>query len=143
MAKKALFEGLIFDENEKLVRVVNVGMESFYVVDDSGFMRHIISETVDRQVLESMLAVVKDNEDVFAEQTAKMLGSEDIFTMALIQNQLKNIDQQIDKILESGIPEEGRAYMGMMGFKVIINYHGEVLRIEQPGAISEEGGGEE
>jgi hypothetical protein len=29
----------------------------------------------------------------------------------------------------------------MLGFKVVVNYHGEVLRVEQPGAI-DEGGGE-
>ena len=31
--------------------------------------------------------------------------------------------------------EEGRAYMGMMGFKVRINRHGELLEVVQPGAI--------
>ena len=141
--KKAIFEGLVFDENENPVRVVNIGLESFYVVNDSGFMRHINSEMVDRQVLDSMLSVVKDHEDIFTDQTAKMLGQEDIFTRALIQNQLKNIDQQVDKLLETGLPEEGRAYMGMMGFKIIINYHGEVISINQPGAISEDDEGDE
>ena len=141
--KKAIFEGLVFDENENPVRVVNIGLESFYVVNDSGFMRHINSEVVDRQVLDSMLSVVKDHEDIFTDQTAKMLGQEDIFTRALIQNQLKNIDQQVDKLLETGLPEEGRAYMGMMGFKIIINYHGEVISINQPGAISEDDEGDE
>jgi hypothetical protein len=42
--------------------------------------------------------------------------------------------------MEAGIPEEGRAYLGMLGFKVIINVHGEVLKIEQPAAGD---GGEE
>jgi hypothetical protein len=26
-----------------------------------------------------------------------------------------------------------------MGFKVVVNYHGEVLSVEQPGAIDDEG----
>ncbi len=131
---KALFEGLIFDEDENPVRVVYVGREPFYVVNDSGFLRHIPANDVDRQVLETMLSVVKDNEDLFAEQTAKMMGQEDIFTRAIIQNQLKNIDQQIEKLFETGLPEAGRAYMGMMGFKVVIDMHGEVVRVEQPSA---------
>ena len=139
--KKALFEGLVFDENENPGGVAMVGSESFYVVNDAGFMRHIHSEEVDRQILDSMVAVVKDHEDIFADQTAKMLGQEDIFTRALIQNQLKNIDQQISRLMETGLPEEGRAYMGMMGFKVIINLHGEVLRINQPGTVSDEDDG--
>jgi hypothetical protein len=29
-----------------------------------------------------------------------------------------------------------RAYLGMMGFKVVINYHGDVIRVEQPGSAS-------
>lgn len=136
--KRALFEGLVFDENENPVRVVTVGPDHFYVVDDAGFKRHIPSEEVDRQVLDNMISLVKDNEDLFADQTAKMLGHEDIFTRAIIQNQLKNIDQQIEKLMETGLPEEGRAYMGMMGFKVVINMHGEVIRIDQPGAIADD-----
>jgi hypothetical protein len=27
----------------------------------------------------------------------------------------------------------------MMGFKIIVNMHGEVLKVEQPGAIADEG----
>jgi hypothetical protein len=32
-----------------------------------------------------------------------------------------------------------RAYLGMMGFKVVINYHGEIVRVEQPGSAGGEG----
>jgi hypothetical protein len=35
--------------------------------------------------------------------------------------------------LNVGIPEEMRAYLGMTGFKVMIDMHGKVLRFEQPG----------
>ena len=64
-----------------------------------------------------------------------MLGQEDIFSRALIETQLKNIDNQFDTLFETGIPEEGRAYMGMMGFRITINIHGEVLDVNQPGMI--------
>jgi hypothetical protein len=67
-----------------------------------------------------------------------MLGQDDIFSKALIENQLKNLDTQFDAVLHSGIPEEGRAYMGMMGFRVKINVHGEVLEVNQPGTIAPE-----
>jgi len=36
-------------------------------------------------------------------------------------------------LLETGIPEEVRAYLGMMGFRIRINHHGEILDVEQPG----------
>jgi hypothetical protein len=139
-----LFGGLIVDEYGKPVETGSVGGEPMYVVDDFGFRRHIPSEQVDRQVLKMMTEQIKGHEDLLSEQTAKMLGQEDIFTMAMIQNQLKNIDQQLDQVLKTGIPEEGRAYMGMMGFKVVINVHGEVVSLEQPGMIEgDEGDGGE
>ena len=138
MAKKALFSGLIFDEDNQVVEVSYVGSDPCYVVDDAGFKRHIPAEDVDRQVLNQMLDQIKGNEELFTEQTAKILGQEDLFTVAMIKNQLLNIDKQIDQIFESGIPEEGRAYMGMMGFRIVINYHGEIVEVSQPGAISDD-----
>ena len=69
------------------------------------------------------------------DQAAKLLGQDDIFSKALIESQLKNIDQQMDTVLAAGIPEESRAYMGMMGFRVKINVHGEVIDFQQPGII--------
>ena len=139
MSSQPLFSGLISDENDSAVGVTYIGNEPCYVVDDHGFRRHIPSIEVDRQVLKLMVGQVHGNENQIAEQTAKMLGQEDIFTKAMIQNQLKHIDEQIEQLLQTGIPEGGLAYMGMMGFKVIINIHGEVVRVDQPAAPEEEG----
>jgi hypothetical protein len=139
MPRQALFAGLVVDENDQAVMTAFVGEEPCYVVDDHGFHRHIPSEQVDRQVLDMLREQMKGNEDIIGEQAAKMLGQQDIFSRAMIQNQLKNIDQQLDALLNTGIPESGRAYMGMMGFRVVINVHGEVVRVDQPGAISDEG----
>jgi hypothetical protein len=83
---------------------------------------------------------MKGSEDLISEQTAKMLGQEDVFTKAAIEQQLKNIDKQFDQLMQAGIPEDMRAYLGMMGFKVTINIHGEVLRVDQPGTASDEDG---
>jgi len=138
MVNQPLFAGLIFDENDNPVDVTFVGSEPFYVVDDAGFRRHIPSEQVDRQVLESMRELIDGHEGILSEQTAKMLGQEDIFTRAMIETQLKNIDKQFDALFESGIPEEGRAYMGMMGFRITINVHGDVIEIDQPGMVDPE-----
>ena len=57
------------------------------------------------------------NEGLLSEQAAKMLGTDDIFSRALLENQLKNIDKQFDMIIEKGIPEESRAFMGMSNLK--------------------------
>ncbi len=138
MASQALFKGLIYDENDHPVDVAMVGDEPCYVVNDAGFLRHIPSESVDRQVLLTMSKMIEGHEDELANQTAKMLGQDDIFSKALIENQLKNLDQQFDAVLKAGIPEEGRAYMGMMGFRIRINVHGEVIEVVQPGTIAPE-----
>ena len=139
MIKQALFAGLVFDEADRMVETATVGGEPCYVVDDQGFKRHIPSEQVDRQVLTQMQEMMKGNEGMISEQTAKMLGQEDIFTKAMLEQQLKNIDRQFDQLLEAGIPESGRAYLGMLGFKVVINHHGEVTNVEQPGTAGPEG----
>ena len=135
MTYKPIFTGLVIDENDQPVEVAYVGDEPCYVVDDAGFRRHISSEQVDRQVLDLMSESIEGHEDVIGEQAAKMLGQDDIFSIAMIANQLKNLDQQFDNIMESGIPEEARAYLGMMGFKIRINVHGDVIEVEQPGVI--------
>jgi hypothetical protein len=116
-----------------------VGDEPCYVVDDEGFRRHIPSEQVDRQVLNQLAEMMKGSEEILTEQTARMLGQEDVFTKAAIQQQLKNMDKQFDQLLQTGLPEDLRAYLGMMGFRIIINVHGEVLKVEQPGATTDEG----
>ncbi len=138
MANQTLFGGLIVDENGSPVESTTVGGEAMYVVNDYGFRRHIPAELVDRQVLQMMGKMIEGHEDELADQTAKMLGQNDIFSKALIENQLKNMEQQFDAVLKAGIPEEGRAYMGMMGFRIKINVHGEVLEVNQPGTIAPE-----
>ena len=134
MPKKALFKGLVVDENDLPVTVTTIGDESFYVVDDAGFKRHIPSEEVDRQVLDFLKEQVEGNEEAITAQTAKMLGQEDLFTRAIMLNQVKNMSGQFDKLFETGIPEDALSYLGMLGFRVVINLHGEVLRVDQPSA---------
>lgn len=142
MAKQALFGGLVFDEMDRPLETAYVGVDPCYVVDDSGFRHHIPAEQIDRQVLNEIKSLIAGNEDVLSEQTAKMIGSQDPFSKAMIQNQLKNIDQQFDRLFEIGIPEDMRAYLGMTGFKVIVDYHGNMLRVEQPGMAADDDGEE-
>ena len=140
MSKQALFAGLVVDENDRAVDTAIVGGEAFYVVDDAGFRRHIPAEQIDRQVLARMQEMMKGSEGLISEQTAKMLGQDDIFTRAMIEQQLKNMDKQFGALMDQGIPEEGRAYLGMLGLRIVVNFHGEIVRIDQPSAPADEGG---
>lgn len=133
-----LFSGLVFDEEDQLVETAMVGDEPCYVVDDAGFRRHVPSEDVDRQVLNLLGEQIEGHEEILSEQAAKMTGQEDIFSRAIFLEQFKNLDRQFDQLLQQGFPEEARAYMGMTGFKIIINHHGEVVDVEQPSQIVED-----
>ncbi|MGD2059060.1 MAG: hypothetical protein PVI04_10055 [Anaerolineales bacterium] len=134
MSVKALFEGLIVDEYDQPVGVTQVGDDSFYVIDDEGFMRHVESESVDRQVLNELFAMIAGQEELISQGAMKMLGQEDIFTKAAIEASLKDVDSQIENILQTGLPEDMRAWMGMMGFRVVLDIHGDVVEIAQPTA---------
>ena len=136
MTYKPLFAGLVFDENDRPAEIAYVGQEPCYVVDDAGFRRHIPSEQVDRQVLQWMSEQIEGHENTISEQTARMLGQDDPFSRATIETQLKNIGEQFDNLLSTGLPEDVHAYMGMMGFRIRINLHGEVIDVEQPGMIA-------
>ena len=130
MARNALFSGLVYDEREMPVEVSFVGTDAYYIVDDNGFLRHIDAETVDRQVLAVFIQQLQENKDLAVEQALKMLGKDDLFTKAAIDSSMRNID--MDQIIAQGIPEQARTMMGMLGFRIIINHHGEVVRMDQP-----------
>ena len=132
MSRDALFKGLIYDERELPVEVAIVGSDAYYIVDDNGFHRHIDAEEVDRQVLGVFIEQLHDNKDLAVEQALKFLGRDDLFTKAAIDASVRNID--MDQIIAQGIPEQARNMMGMLGFRIIINHHGEVLRMDQPAA---------
>ena len=138
MAKNALFNGLVIDENDRPMSSTLVGEESFYVVDDQGFLRHIPSEHVDRQVLAEMGKMLEGHEQELSEQAAKMLGQDDPFSRAAIEKRLKSLDGQFDEVLAAGLPEPSRAYLGMTGFKIRINLHGDLMEIQQAGSMAPE-----
>jgi hypothetical protein len=133
MSNKALFAGLVMDENGRPLEVASIGDEAQYVIDDNGFRRHIDAETIDRQVLTQLQSQIEANKDAVEQGLMKMMGSEDIFTKAAIDKSIQNMDQ----VLNQGLPEDARQMLGMMGFRVVVNYHGEVLRIDQPGVADD------
>ncbi len=132
MAHFALFAGLVVDENEQPVDVVYVGDTPHYVVDDDGFLRHIPSEVVDRQVLALMQEGVLANRETVVESTLQMMGKDDLFTKAAVEAAINQMDEKFDQLFSQGMPEEARLWMGMMGFRVVINLHGEVVELRSP-----------
>lgn len=133
MGRQAVFEGLVVDEAGRTLQVAMIGDEAQYVVDDDGFRRHIDAASIDRQVIEAIQAQVSANKDVVEEGIMKMVGSDDLFTKATLDVSIKNMGQA----LERGIPDDARQWLGMMGFRIVVNLHGEVVEVQWPGAPDE------
>lgn len=131
MSHKAIFAGLVIDEAGRPLDVDQVGNDATYVIDDDGFKRHIDAEQIDRQVLNILQEQIDANKPAVEEGLMKVMGSEDIFTKAAIDKSLNNFDQ----VLAQGLPPDALQWLGLMGFRIIVNLHGEVVKLDQPGVV--------
>lgn len=123
-----LFAGLIQDEEGNPVDCVMVGDEPNYVIEDAGFRRHVEAQAVDRQVLNLLREQFMAHREIATAAMLEMIGQDDLFTKAMIDASIKNMDQ----VMDQGLPEEARSWLGMLGFRVIVNTHGEVVSLDMP-----------
>ena len=137
MTRAPLFAGLVVDETDQPVPATVVGDEAFYVIDDGGFKHHVASAQVDRQVLEALRDSIRGKEDELTEEALRMAGDQDIFSRAVLERSLRQAGEHLEDLLERGIPEAARAWLGMVGFRVVVNVHGDVVRVDQPSAPEE------
>jgi hypothetical protein len=126
---KALFAGLVYDEEGKLVETTYIGSESNYIILDGDFKRHVAAEVIDRQVVEWIQQQAAANKELVSSQLMHMLGKDDLFTKAMIDSSITHMDEQV---LRQGLPDDARTMLGMMGFKVIVNIHGELVKLDVP-----------
>ncbi len=126
--RQALFAGLVFNEEEEPAEVVYVGDKPNYVILDDGFRRHVDSEYVDRQVLRWLQEQIFANRELVTEGMLSMLGKDDLFTKAMIDASIQHMDQ----LIEQGLPDDARTWLGMFGFRIIVDIHGDVVRIDLP-----------
>ena len=131
--RHALFTGLVFNEQDEPAEVVYIGTVPHYVILDDGFRRHVEAETVDRQVIQLLRQQVLSNRELVTQGMLDMLGKDDLFTKAMIDASIQNIDRHIDLLFKQGLPEDARTWLGMLGFKIVVNVHGEVVRLDAPG----------
>jgi hypothetical protein len=118
----------VFNEEEEPAEVVYVGDKPNYVILDDGFRRHVDSEYVDRQVLRWLQEQIFANRELVTEGMLSMLGKDDLFTKAMIDASIQHMDQ----LIEQGLPEDARTWLGMFGFRIIVDIHGDVVRIDLP-----------
>ena len=128
----AFFEGLVFTEDGSPVDVTYVGTTAYYIVDDQGFRRHIEARPVDRVVLEQFMSQLQEHREEAVAAMLMQLGQDDLFTKAAVDSTLRNL--KVEQVLDQGLPPQARQFLGMLGFKVIVDMHGEVVRIDMPAA---------
>lgn len=127
--RQALFADLVFNEENEPAEVVYLEGEPHYVILDAGFRRHIEASYVDRQVVATIREQILSQREVVTESMFQVLGQDDLFTKAMIDASIEHLD---DRLFEEGIPDEARVWLGMLGLKVVVNHHGEVIRLEMP-----------
>jgi len=128
MTSIAMFEGLIFDENDRPLEVGWVGKDACYLFDDAGFLRHIDAADVDRQVLRFFKEQVLENKEMAIRSMLEMMGKDDIFTKTTLEYQIAHMDENIEQML----PPQAKGLLRSLGFKIIIDAQGNVRDIQMP-----------
>lgn len=139
MGRYALFEGLIVTEEGVPVEVVYVGADACYAIPDpdAGFVWNVDAERVDRQVLGMLREEILRHRELVTEGMLRLLQQDDLFTKAMIDASIESMEDRFDELIRTGLPEEARAWLGWVGFRVVVNVHGEVVRLEYPGMFDE------
>ncbi len=128
MARTAMFAGLVFDEAGNPAEIAYVGEDACYVVDDDDFRRHIDAAQVDRAVLRFLRGQVEDNREIAVKSMLEMMGQDDVFTKAAVESSINRMEDAVGQ----PIPEDARQWLGMLGFKIVIDVHGSVVDIQMP-----------
>jgi hypothetical protein len=126
---QSLFVGLVYNEEGQLAEATFIGSEPHYVILDGDFRRHVPAELIDRQVLDWLQSQAEANRDLVTQNMLSLLGQEDLFTKAMIDSSI----HQMHRLMEQGLPDDARTMLGMMGFKIIVNTHGELINLDMPG----------
>lgn len=135
MATSAMFAGLVFDEQGNPADTTWVGENACYVIMDDDFRRHIDAGDVDRQVLRFLRQQMEGSRDLAVKTMLDMMGQDDVFTKAAVESSIDHMEEAVGQ----PIPEEARQWLGMLGFRIIVDIHGNITDIEMPaGGIDED-----
>jgi hypothetical protein len=136
--RRALFADLVFNEAGQPTKEVSIGGVPHYAIPDGDFLRHVEAGHVDRQIVTRLRDMIAPMRDAIVEGVIHMMGEEDLFARAAIEQGIDNID----RILEPGAVDvdEFRTALWMAKFRAFVDVHGDVVRLEIPGW---EGGAEE
>lgn len=138
MARTAMFTGLVFDQAGQVAEVAYVGENACYVVYEDDFKRHIDAALVDRQVLRFMRQQVEGNRDLAVGAMLEMMGRDDLFTKVAVESTIDRMEEAVGQ----PIPEDARQWLGILGFKIVIDDQGTVVDIQMPAGGIDDGSDE-
>lgn len=126
--RKAIFADLVYDEQGNQVKTTYLGQEPHYVIMDGDFARHVAAEEIDQQVVSWLSEQISANKDLVSQGVMQFMGKDDLFTKAMIDSSINRMDE----LMQQGLPDDARMMLGMMGFKVIVNIHGDLVKLDMP-----------
>lgn len=135
---KAIFEGLVFDEQNRPLAIAYVGADPTYVVVEDGFRFHVDARDVDERIFAVFREQIDDNRDRIGTDVLRMMGKDDLFSKAAVMSTLQNIEQQLTQLREVGLPQQAREYLAMMGLRFVINRHGDLIHVGMPSAATDD-----
>ena len=73
--------------------------------------------------------------DIAVPGILEMMGQDDIFTKAAVESSLDKMEEAVGNPL----PDEAKGLLGMLGFQIVIDFHGDVVEIKMPEQGIDEG----
>lgn len=132
---RALFPGLVYNEQGEPAEVAFIGGVAHYAIPDAGFMRHVEAQRVDDAVLAHFQEQIAPQREMLVDTMLKMMGKEDIFTRAAVDAQLRNFAQSVRQTQ----PEQWVPWLRLLGFRIVVDVHGNVVEIIYPEESADEG----
>jgi hypothetical protein len=77
---------------------------------------------------------VQDNRQLAVGAMLDMMGKDDLFTKAAVESSIDHMEEAVGQ----PIPEDARQWLGMLGFRIVIDFRGEVIDIQLPAAAAGE-----
>lgn len=127
-SKPAAFEHLVYDPVGQSVPVKKIGGSDFYVVVEDSFDYHIAAQKVDAAVWNTLKSHFQRAKEDHLPAALEAMGVEDPFTLAAYESAIDNIGSA-----ESlSIAQEHKDMLALMGFRIVIDYHGDVQEVVMP-----------
>ena len=132
---RAIFGGLVFNEAGEAAGVVAIGGIEHYAIPDQGFMRHVEAYRIDDIVLDGLQRQLGEVRPQIVEMMLDMLGRRDIFTKAALDSSVENLADNVRR----GDPRQWTTMLGLAGFRIIVDHHGEIVEVVFPSQPDDEG----